>query len=108
MLLQFEGFTLDVTELKEALASGSKTLVLGVRPHDISIGPRGGRGSVDAEVYLVEPVGDQKIIDFRVANQVVKAVVPRTVKAAEGEKLTIAFDTKRIHVFDKETEKALV
>ena len=108
MLLQFEGFTLDVTELKEALGSGSKTFVLGVRPHDISIAPRGGKSSVDAEVYLVEPVGDQKIIDFRVANQVVKAVVPRSVKAAEGQKLTIAFDTKRIRLFDKETEQALV
>jgi multiple sugar transport system ATP-binding protein len=108
VLLEFETFTLDVTDLKEALVGGSKKLVFGVRPHDISIQPRGGKGSIDAEVYLVEPIGDQKIIDFQVANQVVKAVVPRTVKAAEGEKLTIAFDAKRIHVFDKETEKALV
>jgi multiple sugar transport system ATP-binding protein len=108
VLLEFEAFTLDVTDLKEALVGGSKKLVFGVRPHDISIQPRGGKGSIDAEVYLVEPIGDQKIIDFQVANQVVKAVVPRTVKAAEGEKLTIAFDAKRIHIFDKETEKALV
>jgi multiple sugar transport system ATP-binding protein len=108
VLLQFEDFSLDVSDLKEALAGGSKRLVFGVRPHDISIGPRDGKGSVDAEVYLVEPIGDQKIIDLKVANQVVKAVVPRTVKAAEGERLTITFDAKRIHVFDKETEKALV
>jgi multiple sugar transport system ATP-binding protein len=108
VLLQFEDFSLDVSDLKEALAGGSKRLVFGVRPHDISIGPRDGKGSVDAEVYLVEPIGDQKIIDLKVANQVVKAVVPRTVKAAEGERLTITFDAKRIHLFDKETEKALV
>jgi multiple sugar transport system ATP-binding protein len=108
VLLEFEAFTSDVTDLKEALVGGSKKLVFGVRPHDISIQPRGGKGSIDAEVYLVELIGDQKIIDFKVANEIVKAVVPRTVRAAEGEKLTIAFDPKRIHVFDKETEKALV
>jgi multiple sugar transport system ATP-binding protein len=108
VLLQSEAFALDVTDLKEALADSGGKLMFGVRPHDISIEPRGGKNSIDAEVYLVEPIGDQKIIDLRVANQVVKAVVPRTVKAAEGEKLTIGFNMKRIHIFDKETEKALV
>jgi len=108
MFLQFDTFALDVSDLKEALVGGSRKFVFGVRPHDISVQPRGGKGGIDAEVYLVEPIGDQKIIDFKLGNQVVKAVVPRTVKAADGEKLTVAFDAKRIHVFDKETEKALV
>jgi multiple sugar transport system ATP-binding protein len=108
VLLQFETFTFDASDLKEALVGANKRLVFGVRPHDISIQPHGGKGGIDAEVYLVEPIGDQKIIDFKLGNRVVKAVVPRTVKAAEGEKLTIAFDHKRIHVFDKQTEKALV
>jgi multiple sugar transport system ATP-binding protein len=108
VLLQFETFTFDASDLKEALVGANKRLVFGVRPHDISIQPHGGKGGIDAEVYLVEPIGDQKIIDFKLGNRVVKAVVPRTVKAAEGEKLTVAFDHKRIHVFDKQTEKALV
>jgi len=107
-ILQFERFALDVTDLKEALTRGGKRLVLGVRPHDISVGARGAERGTEAEVYLVEPIGDQNIIDLKVGSQLVKAVVPRSVKVAKGSKVEMVFDLNRIQVFDKETEKALV
>jgi len=106
--LQFESFTLDASDFKESLMSGGKKLVLGVRPHDISVEARGAKQRVDAEVYLVEPIGDQNIIDLKVGSQVIKAVAPRTIKVSEGQKLPVAFDMDRIHVFDKESERALV
>ena len=106
--LQFETFALDVSEIREALLGGGKRLVLGVRPHDISVERQGAKQSVKAEVYLVELIGDQRIIDLRLGGRLVRAVVPRTAKATVGQRLEIALDLNRIHVFDKETEKALV
>jgi len=108
ILLQFERFALEVTDLRETLLAAGKKLVMGVRPHDVSVGPRGIKQGNEAEVYLVEPIGDQNIIDLKVGSQLVKAVVPRNVKVAEGAKIDMTFDLNRIHVFDKETEKAVV
>lgn len=108
VFLQFEKFVLDVTDMREALEGGGRKLVLGVRPHDISVEPRGTKQGIEAEVYLLEPIGDQNIIDLKIGSQLVKAVVPRSVKVGEGSRLGIALDMNRVHVFDKETEKALV
>ena len=51
-----------------------------------------------AEIYLYLTVGEQRMI----------ARVSSRSQARAGDKIKIALEASRIHIFDKETERAIV
>lgn len=99
-------------ELVEAAGSAtSEQCVLGVRPQDIDVFKetrKGKEGLIRAQLDVTEPIGDQLILDLKVGEHLVKAVVDPGFKAKMGDKVWIAFRVDGIHVFDKKTGKTLV
>lgn len=87
--------------------SGSE-LVLGVRPEDITIYDEKKSGLIEAEVYLVEPLGDCIVVDLAIGGNIIKARVASRTTMKGGSKAYLEFDDEKIHIFDKKTEKALV
>ncbi|MDP4132996.1 MAG: sn-glycerol-3-phosphate ABC transporter ATP-binding protein UgpC [Bacillota bacterium] len=89
-----------------------KEVIMGIRPESVH----------DEEVYLAtmsdskatvsvdltESLGADTLLHLDVdGTYVVARVNPRT-KAKSGEKIDIVFDTNRLHLFDKETELAIL
>jgi len=109
--ISFSGFSLNVSELRERLGDqrfGSE-LVLGVRPSNIAVSKeKSGVHDVQAEVYASEPLGSETILDLKVGDDIVKAVVPPTFTSDMGETLWLTIDMNRIHIFDKQSEVTLV
>jgi multiple sugar transport system ATP-binding protein len=83
-------------------------LVLGVRPEDIALNNQPAADLIETSVYTVEPLGDRTIFDLRVGEEMVKARTPPTFDADMGSKLWMRIDTARIHLFDPQTDQAII
>jgi multiple sugar transport system ATP-binding protein len=91
-----------------AEAATSDEVILGVRPADIALRLEKKQNGIPAEVYVVEPLGDQLLIDFKLGAGVYKAFGAADMRAKIGDKVFIEFNREKIHIFDKKTEKAIV
>ncbi len=95
----------------EVLAYKDKTVIMGIRPENIH----------DEEVYLsqfpdsqvemgvevVELMGSETYLYMHCEGRPLTArVSPRSTTRA-GDHIKVAFDSKKLHLFDKETEKAI-
>jgi len=89
-----------------------KEVVMGIRPenvHDEAMYLETLSDSiVEAEVEVVEMLGSETLL-YLVVDEVdfVARVNPRT-KAKPGDRIKVAFDANKIHLFDKETEKTIM
>ncbi len=89
-----------------------KEVIMGIRPeniHDEEVFLQSmPDGIVDADISLVEMLGSETLL-YIVVNGVdfIAKVNPR-IKAKAGEKIKLAFDMNKIHLFDKETERIII
>jgi multiple sugar transport system ATP-binding protein len=86
-----------------AKAPVEKDLILGVRPEDISLRHEAQPEFGPVEVYVVEPLGAENIIDLLLAGNAFKARTPPTFMARIGDTLQMRIDHSRAHLFDAET-----
>lgn len=83
-------------------------LLMGVRPEDIQIFlDKSGSDSVPAELYAMEPLGAETIVDIRIGSNIIKAIAPPNFRANRNQRIWLRFNTGKIHIFDKENGKAL-
>jgi len=85
----------------------SAELVLGIRSEDIFIKDEQSLDTTQAEVYVVEPLGSENIIDLRINENMMKAKTLPTVLPDISQTVNIWFNKDRMHIFDKNTEKAI-
>ncbi|MBC8137028.1 MAG: ABC transporter ATP-binding protein [Fibrella sp.] len=88
-------------------APGDTSLTFGVRPEDATLAERDTMGTVRGEVYVVEWLGSEKIINVRVAGHIVKLRTGPTFPATVGETVGVRFDLSRAHLFDDATGNAI-
>ena len=104
-------FQLDITEFRDLILKEAKSgeVILGIRPEHLSVSSKPSRKyAFQGEVYVVEPLGDQAILDFKIGNTVVRAIVPPSFKAEVGNRLWLSFSKDDFHIVDKATEKVIV
>jgi multiple sugar transport system ATP-binding protein len=95
----------------EVLTYAGKEVIVGIRPEAIrdeeSYLAQFPEATVEAEVDVVERLGFITYLYLLVeGNNITASVNPRST-AKVGDKIKIAFDPNRIHLFDKETEKVI-
>jgi multiple sugar transport system ATP-binding protein len=76
--------------------------ILGVRPEDVSILPK-GKGHVTAPLYSLEPTGDQTLVAAKNGEQLLVARAARNFRRALDTPVAMNFDLERVFVFDGET-----
>ncbi|TYQ15240.1 UNVERIFIED_CONTAM: multiple sugar transport system ATP-binding protein [Acetivibrio alkalicellulosi] len=89
-----------------------KEVVMGIRPenlHDEAVFLESMSDStVNARVEVVEMLGSETLLYVIIEDvDFVARVNPRT-KAKVGDLIKLAFDTNKVHLFDKETEKTIL
>lgn len=85
-----------------------KAVVFGVRPQDLTaVGSGSDAETLQAQVDVVEPHGDRTDLHLMVDGSRFVAQVDPSVKANEGDTLTLKVNLERAHLFDKETEAAV-
>ena len=96
-------------DLAETIAKTvtSNKVILGIRPQHIKVYRRKKADKlIKAHLYTIEPLGEMVILDLKVGDNLVKAIVDLEFKVAE--RLWIEFPIEKIYLFDKKTGKSLL
>ena len=79
-------------------------VILGIRPQHVRIQKGEVPDSVArVPVYVVEPMGTETIVNFKLGETMLKAVVPADVEVEAGEVWSIVFPRERVYIFDKKS-----
>jgi multiple sugar transport system ATP-binding protein len=93
-------------ELGAACAAAQAT-ALGIRPEDIEIVPHGTPGVLGGEIYVVEPMGNETLVDVRIGDQRVMARAPREFAASIGSPIGVRVALRSACFFGPEGTTAL-
>ena len=109
--LELDGQSIELPADKaKAVIDGNyngKTVILGIRPEDILASPEALAGAAykfNATCNVYELLGAEVFLYFDLAGNAITARVEPDTKIRPGTSMTFTFDTKKIHIFDKETE----
>ena len=90
---------------------GGQRLTLGVRPEALHPRQWRGRGSDESsfatKVDVVEPLGNEILLNFRAGGVPMVARVDPGVRVKPHDSIRFAFDPQRLHFFDAKTEAAI-
>ena len=80
------------------LAAG--VVAMGIRPEDLHLGAPGLAGGFAAEIYVVEPMGNETLVDVRVGDERLTVRAPRGFVAPAGSPVGVTFDPANACFFD--------
>jgi multiple sugar transport system ATP-binding protein len=96
----------DVRAIKDA---GVNEVTLGIRPEDLALSTKQTPDAIfDAEVYVVEPLGANTVVDLKMKDGLYKAVASGTFRADVGSKVWVTFAPEHIHVFNTASGAAII
>ena len=90
-----------------------RDIVVGIRPECIAERSRGFSGAagapvvVNAPVEMVEPTGAETIVLLRLGGESALARIAPDIRPVPGELAAFALDTRRICLFDPQTERLI-
>ncbi|QEY35385.1 sn-glycerol-3-phosphate ABC transporter ATP-binding protein UgpC [Caproiciproducens galactitolivorans] len=99
---------------KDGVLNGyvGKAVVFGIRPEDVHDEPdflaKSTDGIVDADVEVTELMGAETYLYLNCEGNSITARVEPTSTAKTGDNIKIAFNLKKMHLFDKETEQTIL
>ena len=62
---------------------------------------------IEAEVFVIEPLGSEVIVDLIIGGNMIKMRAPPDFRPHAGEKIHITFNKDKMHIYDKKTGKAI-
>ncbi|MBU3110612.1 ABC transporter ATP-binding protein [Clostridium lacusfryxellense] len=116
VVLLFDNETIILPKDKAAIVKEGayigKNVIMGIRPEDIDDGvefiEEHKESVIEAKVEVTENMGADTNIYMVKGNTNIVARVNGTSKAVVGDKIKIALDASKIHIFDKETENTVI
>jgi multiple sugar transport system ATP-binding protein len=98
---------LEQQALAAANGAPGKSIVLGIRPENLSVATD-GQGSLRGTVQTFEVTGTRALLTIvRAGGELMSAEVPSTPSYEPGMEVTLTIDWSHVHVFDAESERAL-
>ena len=91
---------LDPFRLKACLQA--QVTEIGIRPEDLSITEPSKPGSLIGEIYVVEPMGSETLVDVSVGKQRVRLKADRSFSGKTGNRVGVGFAAADACFFDKE------
>jgi ABC-type sugar transport system ATPase subunit len=92
---------------KPSLPEGA---TLGVRPHDLTVAPRGS-GDSDGLVDVVEPRGSELLLYIRLGatgdGPEIRVITPPDLEVVPDQVVGLRFDRGRLHFFDRESGRRI-
>ncbi len=95
-------------ELELPRAPGIARGMLGLRPEDLTEDTREGNTALEMKIEVVEILGSDQYLYGDTGGDAVIARVDPHLKAAVGDRIRLGINMRRLHVFDLETEKAIL
>jgi multiple sugar transport system ATP-binding protein len=95
-------------ELELPSAPGVEKGMLGIRPESLTEAAKQGHAGLDLKVEVVEILGSDQFLYGTVGADAITARVDPNLKVEPGDRVRLGVDTRRLHLFDLETEKAIL
>lgn len=116
IILEGEGFDIPLPEdFREILGSYmGKSVILGIRPEHMTVEGVSTLEHVKRMSYatgvvdFIEALGTDTIVHAKLGESLIKIKLPGHIPLPIGQKIKIVVDIDNLHVFDKNTEKALI
>ncbi|NJE77334.1 ABC transporter ATP-binding protein [Thermococcus sp. ES12] len=116
LALEGDGFTIHLPEdFRELLLDHiGKDVLLGIRPEHMTV--KGvstlehvtRTAEIEGTVDFIEALGTDTIVHVKVGENIIKVKLPGHIPLPVGEKIKIEIDLDNIHIFDRDTEKAII
>ncbi len=103
-----EAIKLPESKTEALKAYVGKEVTFGIRPEDIYEEGEVDGAAVSASVEVTEMMGAETFLYLKIADKSFTARVGQDSKAQAGDDVKVVIDANKIHVFDKETEIAIV
>ena len=87
--------------------SAAGATAMGIRPEDIEILPHGSAGTLAGEIYVVEPMGNETLVDVRIGEQRLMARAAREFAASIGSPIGVRVALRSACFFGPEGTTAL-
>jgi len=94
-----------VDALKKAGENGA--VILGLRPEDVSIHYEDGGGTVPAEIYVTEPLGNETIVDVALGENVIKVITEPDFAGSTGQTIKLGINCSKLHFFNAKTHRCI-
>jgi ABC-type sugar transport system ATPase subunit len=92
-----EGIELELAGFRRPVAGAQATI--GIRPEHLAlVSP--GEGDASGEVYVVEPMGREQIVEVRIGERRLRAIAPPGFAGRIGDNVGVRFARERLHLFD--------
>lgn len=95
---------LDSERVRKAVAHGRK-LTMGIRAEDITLGDD---AALTGEVYAVEPLGREDMLDVRIGAESFFALATPQQRMRAGDRIGLQIDAERLQFFDPATGKSVL
>jgi multiple sugar transport system ATP-binding protein len=89
------------------LSDDNGEVILGLRPEEITLKREPDAAGIPGEVFVVEDLGNERLVTLDVGYQRVVARMPADYPAEMGERLWFGFDPERAHLFDPVSQRRL-
>ena len=114
--LTFQGYKIELSKSQGRLVKDNncigKKLVLGIRPEDINVSMSSSKllknKEIEAKVDVTEMMGSDIFIYFRIGTEDIVARTNANKLIKSGDNIRVLFDVDKIHLFNKQTEEAIV
>ncbi|WP_049917076.1 ABC transporter ATP-binding protein [Halogeometricum pallidum] len=104
-----EGISYAVSNDVVEMVGGDGEYTLGIRPENLRIDSTAPDAKTfEAEVDVVEVIGSDNFLYLEVGGKECRVRAPVEIEPAEGETVDVTFDESDLHLFDRNTEEALV
>ncbi|TEU15413.1 MAG: TOBE domain-containing protein, partial [Anaerolineales bacterium] len=109
LVLSCAAFRLPLTkEVQSRAGFHTRQLLLGIRPEHVTIVEGVGQEGISATVDIVQPLGDEQIVDLSLKDgTVIKMIAPLELELAPADKLMVDLSQDRLSLFDAHSERRI-
>jgi len=109
---RYQSFRLDVSKRRETIekSTAGKELCLGVRPEHISVASSGEKDAFEVIVNSLEVLGMENTVEFRLKGEselLYRMTAPPEFMPKVDDRISICFQSDKIHSIDPKTERVL-
>jgi inositol-phosphate transport system ATP-binding protein len=103
-----DGFDVGVSPERGARAAGQGQVIMGIRPEDLTILPASGGEGILGEVYVVEPLGRDDLVDVHIGEASVHALADPNLNLKISDRVRLGVNPDKVQFFDSGTEDSLL
>jgi multiple sugar transport system ATP-binding protein len=102
-----DGSMLAMPARRRSAMAGLDTVIVGIRPENFRIANAHGAADLSVTVDVIEPLGSDTLVFFRIGEEEAVARVPPKLGLGAGDTLRLSVDAEAVHFFNPLTKRAL-